>query len=164
MSTVSQTHADDAKAALCEFLIFLESQPSRIVSRLVRYTHGEVQFHFGQLANLLESGEFMNYMQESSDRGQPDELESEFQVFYDLYLLRDLLIKTPLPELMLLLSVVHSDNLAHRISRVDGVHGVLTQLGPAAITEIHTALIQPAGTKVARSLQFQPCMTWTGII
>lgn len=145
MSGDTTTQLEDARAMLVGFLGFLESQPARVVSRLVKYTHGDVHFSWTQLMAVLESGQFMQYLQDQpSDHS--DQTELEFRVFYDLYLLRDLLIKTPLQELLLLLSVVHSDNLAQRISQIEGVYGVLTQLGPAAISEIHNALTQPAGT------------------
>lgn len=148
MSLGSQAHGDEARVALSEFLAFLESQPARVLSRLVKYTHGDVQFQFGTLARLLESGDFMSYISDSADVPQDDATATQFRVFYDMYLLKDLLIKTPLVELILILSIVHSDNIPQRISRIEGVHGVLTQIGPAAVTEIHAALAEPAGTSL----------------
>jgi hypothetical protein len=148
MSVSSHTQTEEARAALSEFLVFLEAQSSRIVSRLVKYTHGEVQFDYGPLAQLLESGDFMQYTHDNVEIHHGDEIEAQFRVFYDLYLLRDLLNKTPTDSLILLLQIVHSDNLPQRISRIEGIHGVLTQIGPAAITEIHTALAEPAGTPI----------------
>lgn len=146
MSLTSQAQAEEARTSLSEFLVFLESQLPRVLSRLVKYTHGEVQFQFGTLARLLESGDFMSYISETADLPPEDATATQFRVFYDMYLLKDLLIKTPLAELVLVLSIVHSDNIPQRISRIEGVHGVLTQLGPMAITEIHNALAEPAGT------------------
>lgn len=135
--------ADEARAALSEFLVFLEAQSSRVVARLTKYTHGEVQFDYGGLARLLDA-DFMQYLQDSYELSPNDFIGQQFQVFYDLYLLRDLLAKTPIDSLFLLLQIVHSENLSQRLSRIEGVHGVFTQLGPAAITEIHVALSEPA--------------------
>lgn len=146
MSLSSQAQTEEARATLSEFLAFLESQPARVVTRLVKYTHGDVQFQYGTLARLLESGDFVAYISDTADFSPDDAIATQFRVFYELYLLKDLLIKTPINELVLVLSIVHSDNIPQRISRIEGVHGVLTQLGPAAITEIHNALSEPAGT------------------
>lgn len=146
MSASSNAQTEDARAALSEFLVQLESHAARSLSKLVNYTHGDVQFQFGTLAQLLQSGDFMSYLNDHAEHRTETPTATQFRVFYDLYLLKDLLNKTPLPELILLLQIVHSDNVAQRISRIEGVHGVLTQLGPAAITEIHNALSEPAGT------------------
>lgn len=145
MSAPSSMQSDDARAALGEFLVFLESQSPRSVARLVKYTHGEVQLQYGPLAKLLESGDFVSYLQDATERPENDDFEAQFRIFYDLFLLRDLLSKTPLSEMMTLLQIVHSDNLPQRISQIEGVHGVLTQLGPAAISEIHSALAELIG-------------------
>lgn len=145
MSAPSSVQAEEIKSALVDFLVFLEAQPARVLTRLVKYTHGDVQLAFGPLAQALESGVFIQYLQTESEMHPSDDLEAHFRVFYDLFLLRDLLNKTPLQELLMLLSIVHSDNLAQRFSRIEGVHGVLTHLGPAAISDIHSALAEPAG-------------------
>lgn len=145
----SQAQSDEMKVELSDFLIFLESQSSRVVTKLVKYTHGEVVFDFGGLARLIEAGDFVQYLQETYETAPNDVLGQQFHVFYDLFLLRDLLAKTPIDSLVLLLSIVHSDNLAQRISRIEGVHGVLTQIGPAAISDIHAALNEPADDQQA---------------
>lgn len=164
MSVTSSMQTDDVRAALSEFLVFLESQSPRIVARLVKYTHGEVQLQYGPLAKLLESGDFVPYMQEAAERPVTDDLEAQFRIFYDLFLLRDLLNKTPLAELMMLLQIVHSDNLPQRISQIEGVHGVLTQLGPAAISEIHAALAEIAGTSKLFEAPPDPVIPVSGLL